>query len=201
MKSTPQAQNVRELAAAQMLWTSHWHSPPFAPSLAGDLEALVQQEHSANFNLWHEEDKARDPSATDSQIAAVKRSIDSLNQQRNDLVEAIDEWLLDRLPAPAPSAVLHSETPGMMLDRLSILALKLFHTREQAERLDATPEHRKKNESRLSILQEQRSDLINALEALLDAIHAGQRSFRLYRQLKMYNDPELNPQVYGKHRG
>ena len=201
MKSTSQAQNLRELAAAQLLWTSQWHLTQATSSTAGDLELLVEQEHHANFDLWHEEDKARDPLATDSQIATVKRAIDSLNQHRNDLVEAIDEWLLRHLPAPTPSTALHSETPGMMLDRLSILALKLFHTREEAERPDASPEHRSKNKSRLRILQEQRSDLTDALEALLEAIHAGQKSFRLYRQLKMYNDPELNPQVYGKHRG
>ena len=201
MKISPQARDLRELAEAQLLWTAQWHQPSYVPSVDATLRTLVEQEHRANFDLWHEEDKARDPSTTDSEIAAVKRAIDRVNQQRNDLVEAIDDWLLHHLPASSGSGPLHSETPGMMLDRLSILALKLFHTREEAERRDASEEHRRRNADRLLILEEQRSDLVNALDALVEAIIAGQKSFKLYRQMKMYNDPELNPQVYGRRRG
>ena len=196
---------MRHLAAMQMLWTAMWHGsgPAAASSPPDELHLLVEREHRANFALWHEEDKARDPSATDTQIAAVKRAIDALNQQRNDLVEQIDAWLLQHVvPASAGSArPLHSETPGMMLDRLSILALKLFHTEEEAGRPDASAAHRERNLSRLTILKEQREDLTRALEGLLHAILAGEKSFKLYRQLKMYNDPELNPQVYGNRRG
>ena len=201
MKIASQGQDLREFADAQILWTAQWHQASSSPSADTTLRTLVEREHRANFDLWHEEDKARDPSATDSEIAAVKRAIDTLNQQRNDLVEAIDDWLLHHLPASPASASLHSETPGMMLDRLSILALKLFHTREEAERRDASEEHRSRNADRLLILQEQRSDLVNALHALVEAITAGQKAFKLYRQMKMYNDPELNPRVYGKRRG
>ncbi len=201
MKINSDVPDVRALAALQMLWTSEWHrTSPTLPHSLG-LISLIQQEHRANFALWHEEDKARDPSATDPQIAAVKRAIDSLNQQRNDFVEDIDEWLLRHLPMPAPTAAAHSETPGMMLDRLSILALKVFHTREESERPDASPEHHQRNAERLLILNEQRSDLSSALAALLDAIVAGEKSFKLYRQMKMYNDPDLNPEVYRKQRG
>ncbi len=198
-----QEPDVRQLARSQTLWTAEWHAPETAraPTPASGLEELIRIEHHANCALWHEEDKARDPAATDHEIATVKRAIDSLNQQRNDLVEKIDIWLLDRLPQSAAMTPLHSETPGMMFDRLSILALKIFHTREEAERPDAAREHREKNTSRLAILDEQRSDLIDALEDLLRAVTAGERSFKLYRQMKMYNDPELNPQVYGSRRG
>ena len=201
MKISPEAWDLRELADAQILWTAQWHQATSPTPFDDSLVALVEREHRANFDLWHEEDKARDPLATDSQIAAVKRAIDAFNQQRNDLVESIDTWLLRHLPASPGSASPHSETPGMMLDRLSILALKLFHTREEAERRDASAEHRGKSADRLLILAEQRSDLANALDALLQAILDGRKSFKVYRQLKMYNDPELNPQVYGKRRG
>lgn len=195
--------DARQLARLQTLWTEQWHflgGTAHPLPLAG-LEDLVSQEHHANFALWHEEDKARDPLATDSDIAGVKRAIDRLNQQRNDRVEQMDAWLLQHLPQPAGSTPLHSETPGMMLDRLSILDLKVFHTYEESERRDATPEHRERNSGRLFILREQRSDLTDALDSLLRAAAAGEKTFKLYRQMKMYNDPELNPQVYGKRRG
>ncbi len=196
---------MRRLAALQLRWTAAWHGTDSADAapLPDELSALVEREHRANFALWHEEDKARDPSATDARIAAIKHAIDALNQQRNDLVEQIDEWLLQHVvpPSISPAPVLHSETPGMMLDRLSILALKLFHTGQEAERQDASPAHRARNLHRLTILEEQRADLTGALEALHDAILAGEKSFKLYRQMKMYNDPELNPEVYRNQQG
>ena len=205
MTNVAQPSTIGRLAASQTTWTAAWHRPESteAPLPSDALEVLVLREHQANFALWHEEDKARDPSATDAEIASVKRAIDALNQQRNDLVEEIDEWFLQHVVSPAPgqARALHSETPGMMLDRLSILALKVFHTKQEAEREDASSSHRAKNLHRLTILQEQRNDLTDALEALLSAILAGEKSFKLYRQMKMYNDPQLNPQVYRKLRG
>lgn len=200
MTSAWQTPDLRHLASSQILWTAAWHLPASTAAVAPDEELydLVCREHRANFALWHEEDKARDPLATDTQIATVKRAIDALNQQRNDLVEQIDEWLLHHLPEPVHTPELHSETPGMMLDRLSILALKVFHTREEADRPTATPAHRAKNLDRLTILEQQRADLVNAATALIQAVLAGTKSFKLYRQMKMYNDPDLNPQVYGK---
>ena len=206
MTNVLQASAIRRLAASQITWTVAWHRADPAAWLSSatiDLDDLVQREHQANFALWHEEDKARDPSADDTRIATVKRAIDALNQRRNDLVEQIDDWLLQHVVPAATDhpPVLHSETPGMMLDRLSILALKIFHTQEEADRADATPSHRARNLDRLTVLQEQRTDLVNALEALSQAVLRGEKSFKLYRQLKMYNDPELNPEVYRKQRG
>ena len=165
---------------------------------ADGLMALTMAQHRANFELWHEEDKARAPGAPDAEIARVKRAIDVLNQRRNDLVEKTDMWLIERLDQGA-GAPLHSETPGLMVDRLSILALKIYHTREEMHRASATEEHRLRNAGRLALLEEQRDDLAGCLDALWSEVLKGTRRFKLYRQLKMYNDPELNPAVYGQN--
>ena len=187
------------IALLQDQATANWHNsaaPLQAPR--NDFEKLILEQHRANFDLWHREDAARDPMAADQAIAAVKRAIDKLNQRRNDLVERIDLMLLEvarHQPAEAP---LHSETPGLMIDRLSILALKVFHTEEETRRENASPEHHQKNRERLTLLTEQRSDLSACLGELWTEVLAGRRRFKLYRQLKMYNDPALNPVLYGK---
>jgi hypothetical protein len=165
------------------------------------LADVAMRLHAANFTLWHLEDEARDPSATDRTIVECKRSIDRTNQQRNNLVERLDETLLQLLEQ-SESAPLHSETPGQIVDRLSILSLKIFHTREESERSTATVKHRQRNLLRLRILIEQRDDLRHALALLFEEVAGGRRRFRLYRQMKMYNDPELNPVLYtaSEHR-
>jgi hypothetical protein len=164
---------------------------------ADGLMALAMAQHRANFELWHEEDKARVPGAPDAEIVRVKRAIDVLNQRRNDLVETMDLWLIDRLEQDV-AAPLHSETPGLIVDRLSILALKIYHTREEAHRMSATQDHRLRNMERLTLLEEQREDLAGCLDSLWAEVLQGTRRFKLYRQMKMYNDPELNPAVYGR---
>jgi hypothetical protein len=164
---------------------------------ADGLMALAMAQHRANFELWHEEDKARVPDATDAEIAEVKRAIDVLNQKRNDLVEKMDVWLMERLEQSS-TAPLHSETPGLIVDRLSILALKIYHTREESVRESATEGHRLRNVERLALLAEQRRDLAECLDVLWAGVLQGTRRFKLYRQLKMYNDPELNPAVYNR---
>ena len=176
--------------------TLAWHGT--GSELHGNgLMELATSQHRANFDLWHEEDKARDSHATDAEIAAVKHAIDRLNQQRNDLVEKMDESLLALASEQNAKAPLHSETPGMMIDRLSILALKIYHTREETQRETATEAHRARNAARLAVLEEQRRDLAGCLDALWAEVIAGTRRFKLYRQMKMYNDPELNPVMYG----
>jgi hypothetical protein len=180
--------------------TIAWHqeTPAVLPSLTG-LERAVTEQHLANFELWHAEDTARTPHASDHDLARTKRFIDGANQRRNDLSEECDVLLLEflgRLNLPAREAELHSESPGMILDRLSILSLKLFHTREEIDRPGAPPGHAARNQERLRILVEQRDDLAAALDRLWQQVLNGERSFKLYRQLKMYNDPALNPAVY-----
>lgn len=188
------------IAALQDRLTALWHQSPGARSGEADafLDAVARQ-HRANFDLWHIEDEARAPGASDAKIAAVKRRIDRTNQLRNDLAEALDRALLDMLTPrglPNAAAPLHSESPGLIIDRLSILALKIFHTREEAERPGAPPGHSERNQERLAILIEQRGDLASCLDDLWQQTLAGQRRFKLYRQLKMYNDPALNPAIY-----
>ena len=179
-------------------FTALWHTDPDAGSGSGP-ESLVIGQHRQNFALWHEEDRARAPHASPEEIAQKKRDIDTLNQVRNDLVEAIDRELLQELEAAGvkQNGALHSETPGMIIDRLSILSLKIFHTQEQIDRRGASAEHIHRNRDRLEILIQQRQDLAACLYTLWQDIQSGRRYFKLYRQLKMYNDPELNPEIYG----
>jgi hypothetical protein len=183
--------------------TEAWHQPHQEKQTnPTEITELIRAQHRANFDLWHEEDKARDPEAGDPEVAQVKRSIDRLNQSRNDLVEQIDTEILAKFEEPIrcyPDAPLHSETPGMMIDRLSILALKIFHTAEESRRESATETHRQRNRQRLVLLQGQRSDLSQALDALFQDLVGGRRRFKLYRQMKMYNDPELNPAIYKRN--
>jgi hypothetical protein len=173
------------------------HTQPLVAPEDSLLAAILAQHH-ANFDLWHQEDLARDMSATAENIATVKHAIDSLNQSRNDLVEKIDETLLNAIPNQNCAAPLNSEPPGLIIDRLSILALKIYHTREEAQRETATNAHRHRNEYRLAVLEEQRADLADCLDALWKQVLAGERRFKLYRQMKMYNDPQLNPVLYGQ---
>jgi len=188
--------------------TDDWHrSPAAADETVAPADAFLQAvalQHRANFDLWHIEDEARTPGATDADIALVKRNIDSTNQLRNDLSEDLDSALLHWLePQQLPNvgAPLNSESPGLMIDRLSILALKIYHTREEVERSDAAPGHSERNLERLAILETQRGDLAACLEDLWRETVDGTRQFKLYRQMKMYNDPTLNPAVYRKQAG
>lgn len=188
------------IAAMQDERTRTWHETKRTVNDAADLMGVAEAQHRANFDLWHEEDKARDPDASSAEIAAVKHAIDRLNQQRNDLVEELDTRLLELAAEQNISAPLHSETPGLIIDRLSILALKIYHTEEETRRQSATEAHRQKNQARLAVLRQQRDDLAGCLDALWAEVLAGTRQFKLYRQMKMYNDPDLNPVLYHSAR-
>lgn len=186
----------RSLIALHDLATTDWHQCQPAAHAPTPLAQLTLAQHRANFDLWHEEDEARSPCSADTTIARVKHSIDSLNQQRNDLVEQIDQALLAEAGPQNAAAPLHSETPGLIVDRLSILALKIYHTAEEAHRDSATDAHRIRNTERLRILTEQRADLAACLDVLWAQVLRRERRFKLYRQMKMYNDPDLNPVLY-----
>lgn len=176
-----------------------WHQED-PQALGKGFLGLVAAQHLENFSLWHEEDEARSPSADDSVIAQVKRNIDGHNQKRNDLIEKLDEALLDDLAERSisinPQAPLNSETPGSMIDRCSILSLKIFHMQEQVERSDVDQDHKDQAAAKVLVLKTQRGDLLGCLKALLRDVEAGTRQFKIYRQYKMYNDPRLNPAIY-----
>lgn len=178
---------------------AHWHEVEPQHSEDG-LAGKVCDLHQFNFLLWHEEDIARSPDVTDTKIAAVKRAIDKYNQARNDAIEKVDDWLIQDLAnrgvkaeEDAPAA---TETPGAAIDRLSILELRRYHMREQLERDDASQEHREKVAQKMVILDQQRDHLVTALDRLLQEIFSGKRPLRVFRQMKMYNDPAMNPYLY-----
>lgn len=188
-----------EIDALLEALVARWHEVEPAHAEA-ELRGRICDLHRFNFLLWHEEDIARSPDVTDARIAEVKRAIDRYNQARNDAIEKVDDWLVAELArrgvtAPA-DAVSATETPGAAIDRLSILELRRYHMREQVERADAAPEHREKAAGRMVILDQQRDHLVAAADRLLAEIFAGRRPLRVFRQMKMYNDPALNPYLY-----
>jgi Protein of unknown function (DUF4254) len=178
---------------------ARWHENPVDNVYAGIYQIICQQ-HAFNFLLWHEEDIARSPDVSDSRIADVKRAIDRYNQQRNDWIERIDDWLTEQVEQRqvkcVPGALMNSETPGSTIDRLSILSLRLYHLEEQLARHDVSAEHRGSVQQKLVLGRLQQSDLSQASHQLITDIFAGRKKHRTYRQMKMYNDPALNPFLY-----
>jgi hypothetical protein len=187
---------ITQLHAEQI---ARWHQQPIDNPYAGFL-GLVCKQLSFNYLLWHEEDIARSKDVPDSTIAEVKRAIDRYNQQRNDWIEKLDDWITEDLArlniVPRLGATQNTETAGSTIDRLAILALRIYHLREQCERTDATPEHRASVSRKLAIAVAQHEDLSQSAQELLNDIYAGRKKHKTYRQLKMYNDPTLNPYLY-----
>jgi hypothetical protein len=194
---------VRQIIELHRDTVCRWHKQevdnPYDNSYDG-LLAVVCRQHQFNFLLWHEEDIARSPDVGDQRIATVKRAIDRYNQQRNDAIEQIDEAFVQMLSAtgvvPRAGAPLNTETPGAAIDRLSIMSLRIFHLEEQAARDDADEAHRQKVGGRLDRCELQHADLSKSLAELLADLQAGQKQLKVYRQMKMYNDPTLNPYLY-----
>ncbi|HEY6168150.1 MAG TPA: DUF4254 domain-containing protein [Verrucomicrobiae bacterium] len=186
--------NVDAIVQRHAQWTKQWHEATTAPELTAPWNA-IESNHRMNFDVWHEEDIARRDDLGHERVYQAKRVIDRCNQARNDAMERIDVWLLGHLPPAPPDAPLHSETPGMMIDRLSVLALRSYHMRLEAERECAGEEHRRKCHDRGRILEEQITDLKRCVEIVLARLQSGELRFKLYKQLKMYNDPSLNPQL------
>jgi Protein of unknown function (DUF4254) len=202
--------NVQDVVQMQVDCVARWHVEPISNPYAMDgtvasLFATACQQHQFNYLLWHEEDIARSRDVTDSKIAEVKRNIDRFNQARNDWIEKVDDWITTDLESKAiqhsSDARLNTETPGSAIDRLSIMSLRVFHLDEQLARKDVDQQHFEKVNMRLAICRLQQRDLAQSLEELLAEIYAGTKRHRTYRQMKMYNDPTLNPYLYGEGRG
>jgi hypothetical protein len=194
---------VAEVTQLHHETTARWHDGSPDNPYEGLLGSVCQQ-HQFNYLLWHEEDVARSPDVSDERIAAVKRAIDRYNQQRNDWIEKIDESLVQALAAesvlPRRDARLNTETPGSAIDRLSIMALRIYHFEEQAAREEIDSAQRASVEERLARCRAQHADLSQSLAELLDDIFAGRKLLKVYRQMKMYNDPTLNPYLYRAHQ-
>jgi hypothetical protein len=176
-----------------------WHECELDNQREGIFHTICQQ-HQFNFLLWHEEDIARSSDVSDQRIAEVKRAIDGYNQKRNDWIERVDEGLIEMFGSlgvePTEDARKNTETPGSATDRLSIMSLRIFHLSEQLDRVDVDDAHLAKVRDNLARCRLQQRDLSQSLVELLDDLLTGQKVLKVYRQMKMYNDPTLNPYLY-----
>ncbi len=161
---------------------------------------FIEENNMWNFSLWHEEDIARIKDIDPMRIVEAKRNIDKFNQSRNNAMEKIDEWILSYLDSNnvKPGEKIHSETPGMMIDRLSIMSLKKYHMLEETVREGASEEHKATCAGKVKVLEEQISDLAGSLVVLFSDLSGSRLRFKVYRQFKMYNDPNLNPELYSR---
>lgn len=194
------ANDIFNRAVADYHTTDNIDSPqprPFAPE---SPEAVLYAKCWVDAVQWHLEDIIRDPAIDPADALIIKRRIDASNQVRTDMVEELDSYFrtLYADVQPRPDATINTESPAWALDRLSILALKIWHMHEQATRPDADDAHRERCRAKLAVLLEQRDDLTSAIDTLLDDIAAGRKKMKVYRQMKMYNDPATNPVLYGK---
>lgn len=192
-------QNLPTIFNSYPDWIIKWDEEiGYHPAENDEFLQLVLELHKYNYLIWHEEDIARREYVNSENIASVKRNIDKYNQRRNDAIEKVDEWLminhfgyLADMDLP-----MRTETPGSVFDRLSILALKVFHMKEQTERADVEPSHVAACNHKLLILIQQRQDLQHSLSGMLADLKSERIRMKIYRQFKMYNDPSLNPQLY-----
>ena len=181
------------------LWDDVDH--PIGNSYAtGSLEALLYEKCWVDTVQWHLEDIIRNPQIDPVEALAIKRRIDRSNQVRTDMVEYIDSYFLDKYKEikPAVGARINTETPAWAVDRLSILALKIYHMRIEAMRTDVDQAHREACRAKLDVLLAQRDDLSRSIDELLEDIQRGAKRMKVYKQMKMYNDPSLNPVLYAK---
>lgn len=200
MKTAEKCNEIFDRSVADYHITDNVDAPVRNPYENGSFEAILYGKNWVDAVQWHLEDIIRDPQIDPVEALALKRRIDRSNQVRTDMVEDIDSWFRDRYAGvtPLPGATINTESPAWALDRLSILALKIWHMREQTERTDAEPAHLEKCRAKLDVLLEQREDLTSAIDTLLYDIAAGRKYMKVYRQMKMYNDPATNPVLYAK---
>jgi hypothetical protein len=178
----------------------HVDTPVKNPYPAASFEHLLYVKNWIDTVQWHLEDIIRLPKINPAEALQIKRRIDKSNQERTDMVEKMDDYFLEQFKSVTPkaSAKINSETPAWLLDRMSILLLKIYHMKEQTERKDASSEHIAKCKAKLDILLEQRTDMQLAFDQLMEDIKSGDRKMKVYRQMKMYNDASLNPMLYQK---
>ena len=200
MTFTEQANKIFNQAINDYHLTDNVDTPINNPYTRGSIEHSLYLKCWIDTVQWHYEDIIRDPHIDPIEALALKRRIDHSNQDRTDLVEQIDSYFRQTYSEvrPLPEARLNTESPAWAVDRLSILALKIYHMKEQVDRADATEEHRQRCQAKLDVLLEQQTDLSTAIDQLLEDIEAGRIYMKVYRQMKMYNDPSTNPILYNK---
>ena len=202
MSFTEKANPIFERAIADYHLTDDVDTPIKNPYQKDSIEYRLYLKCWIDTVQWHYEDIIRDPHIDPVEALSLKRRIDRSNQDRTDLVEAIDSYFRQYYQSvkPLPEARLNTESPAWAVDRLSILALKIYHMQEQVERKDAEPEHIQKCKAKLDVLKEQQKDLSLAIDQLLEDIEAGRKYMKVYRQMKMYNDPSTNPILYNNNK-
>ena len=200
MTFTEQANQIFQQAIRDYHLTDNVDTPMRNPYERESIEYNLYLKCWIDTVQWHYEDIIRDPHINPTEALALKRRIDHSNQDRTDLVENIDSYFRHIYSdvKPLPDARLNTESPAWAVDRLSILALKIWHMQEQVEREDADEEHRNRCKAKLDVLLEQQEDLSTAIDQLLEDIEAGRKYMKVYRQMKMYNDPATNPILYKK---
>ena len=189
---------IFDRAIADYHLKDHIDTPIANPYPKDELEHLLYLKNWIDTVQWHLEDIIRNPAIDPVEALAIKRRIDASNQERTDVVEYIDSYFLHKYKEvkPGAGASINTESPAWAVDRLSILALKIYHMRAETERTDASEEHRELCLQKLKVLLEQRTDLSTAIDELLSDIEGGRKYMKVYRQMKMYNDPALNPVLY-----
>ena len=200
MSFTKQATQIFNRAISDYHLTDDVNTPIHNPYAKNTIEHSLYLKCWIDTVQWHYEDIIRDPHIAPVEALALKRRIDSSNQERTDLVEEIDAYFrtLYSDVVPQPDARLNTESPAWAVDRLSILALKIYHMQEQVKRQDAEPAHIQRCKAKLAVLEEQQADLSLAIDQLLEDIKEGRKYMKVYLQMKMYNDPSTNPILYNK---
>ena len=200
MKFTQLSNSIFEKVINDYHKTDNVDTPINNPYPEKTIEFYLYLKNWIDTVQWHFEDIIRDPEIDPSEALVLKRRIDKSNQDRTDLVELIDSYFLDKYKdvSVLPDARLNTESPAWAIDRLSILALKIYHMRQEVERKDTTEQHKQQATQKLNVLLTQQVDLSSAIEELLQDIESGHKYMKVYKQMKMYNDPSLNPVLYGK---
>lgn len=200
MKLTEKAWRIFEQCIADYHQTDSVYAKIQNPYDSSSFEHLLYRKNWIDTVQWHLEDIIREPKINPEEALRIKRWIDQSNQERTDTVEYIDSWFLNKYKNVSllPNAKINTESPAWAMDRFSILALKIYHMKEEAERDDASAEHQAKSAEKLHVLYEQKQDLSTAIEELLADLASGYKKMKVYKQMKMYNDEELNPVLYKK---